>query len=79
LRGIERGADATARTWTGTEPPANDADDYCNNPFFILSSAVLTPPQAAVCTSCHDAPYTAAHAATMTAVATVIFHKFLIV
>jgi OmcA/MtrC family decaheme c-type cytochrome len=57
---------STARTWTSTESPANDANDFCDSPFFILSDTVRTPPQAAVCTSCHDAPYTAAHAMTLT-------------
>jgi len=57
---------STARTWTGTENPANDVNDFCDSPFFILSDTVRTPPQAAACTSCHDAAYTAAHAATMT-------------
>jgi OmcA/MtrC family decaheme c-type cytochrome len=60
---------ATTRTWTSTEPPSDDPNDYSNTPFFIQTDTVRTPPQAAVCTSCHDAPYTAAHAATMTTLA----------
>jgi predicted CXXCH cytochrome family protein len=57
---------STARTWTSTEDPAADTNNYSDNPFFILAGTVQTPPQTAVCTSCHDATYTAAHAATMT-------------
>jgi len=36
---------------------------YCNNR--VVSQQIYTPPTSAVCTSCHDAPYTVAHAAQM--------------
>ncbi len=42
-----------------TEDPAFDADGYCQVP---VDTVFTLPPITAVCTSCHDADYTAAHA-----------------
>lgn len=56
---------STERVFTSTEDPSVDTNDYCNDPFFVLTQTIKTPPTTAACTSCHDAAYTAAHAATM--------------
>jgi OmcA/MtrC family decaheme c-type cytochrome len=53
------------QTWTCSEDPAADADFYCTAPFYTATDAFV-PPQAAMCTSCHDSSSTKAHAATMT-------------
>jgi len=57
---------STERVFTSTEDPAADTNSYCDNPFFVLTQTIKTPPITAACTSCHDAGYTAAHAVTMT-------------
>jgi OmcA/MtrC family decaheme c-type cytochrome len=48
---------------TCTEDPAADGDAYCNT---RVSTEWFLPPTSAVCTSCHDADYTVAHAEVMT-------------
>jgi OmcA/MtrC family decaheme c-type cytochrome len=52
-----------AEKLTCIEDPAADGDAYCN---LRTSTELFTPPTAAVCTSCHDATSTAAHAEIMT-------------
>lgn len=58
---------STVKEFTCTEVPAADPNDYCDSPF--TGTAIKTLPITAACTSCHDASYTAAHAATMTTTA----------
>ncbi len=47
-----------------TEDPASDTDNYCD--LRTVSETVSLPPTGAVCTACHDGPWTVAHAETMT-------------
>lgn len=46
------------------EAPGDDADEFCND---VEDEALRVPPETAACTSCHDAPYSLAHAEVMTA------------
>ena len=52
-----RGTNLTKRVCT--EEPSADGDNYCQSP---VDTPFTLPPITAVCTSCHDADYTAAHA-----------------
>jgi OmcA/MtrC family decaheme c-type cytochrome len=40
----------------------SNAGAYCASPYWTVTSTAQEPPQTSVCTSCHDAPYTLAHA-----------------
>ena len=54
-----------SQTFTCNEVPGADTNDYCNDPDWV-GTAKYTPPTTSVCTSCHDADSTAAHAEMMT-------------
>lgn len=56
-------APTTTGSMTCTDPDPNPAV-YCTN--WVLAQTSQLQPQASVCTSCHDAPYTLAHALTNT-------------
>lgn len=45
-----------------SEPAGNDVDAYCHSPFWTATTTTRIAAEASVCTSCHDASYTAAHA-----------------
>lgn len=62
---------STATEFTCIEDPALDTDLYCNTGSFN-GTTIRTQPITAACTSCHDASYTAAHAATMTTTTTLV-------
>jgi OmcA/MtrC family decaheme c-type cytochrome len=45
-----------------SEVAGADTDSYCNNGFWTAGPPITIRPESAVCTSCHDAGYVAAHA-----------------
>jgi OmcA/MtrC family decaheme c-type cytochrome len=47
---------------TCSEPPADDANRFCEDPAWRTTQTTLIPVQTSVCTSCHDAPDVKAHA-----------------
>jgi OmcA/MtrC family decaheme c-type cytochrome len=51
---------------TCLEDPGADTNAFCDGTNWVEAEQIAIPPTAAVCTSCHDAPFTQAHAEVMT-------------
>ncbi len=45
-----------------SEPLGTNPTNYCDSPLWTVTQTAQIQPQASACTSCHDAPATAAHA-----------------
>ncbi len=59
-------APSKSETFTCTESPADDANEFCDAPYFTSGGVTTTPPETAACVSCHDDPAVATHAAVNT-------------
>jgi OmcA/MtrC family decaheme c-type cytochrome len=66
---LPRLAPSTIEEFTCSEDPASDPDNYCTAPFWTVTTTTRLPPETAVCTSCHDQPWTTAHAQINTSLA----------
>ena len=53
---------STSQLMSCSEPLGSNPTNYCDSPDWTVTTTTLTPPQTSACTSCHDAPYTLAHA-----------------
>ncbi len=53
---------STALELTCSEAPNADMNSYCEDGFWNTTQTIKIQPTTSVCTSCHDQPYTAAHA-----------------
>ncbi len=51
---------------TCLEAPGADGNDSCETSMWVVTSTIVLPPETSACTSCHDSPAAAAHAAIMT-------------
>ena len=58
---------STTLEMTCNELAGADADTYCTGTAWAITKTNKIAPESSVCTSCHDAPYTAAHALVNTA------------
>jgi OmcA/MtrC family decaheme c-type cytochrome len=57
---------AKSETLACSEPVANDANSYCDAPFWTTTMVTYTPPTTAACSGCHDKPAAIAHMQTQT-------------
>ena len=66
MSGHSFGAFTTFAVMACSQPLGTSPTGYCNSPFWTVTATSQLAPQTSVCTSCHDAPYTLAHALTNT-------------